>query len=193
MLLKQTSLSPLSGNLALSSFGELLILFSTKLNPLKLLSSTAGWCCLLHLIKQNCLLKSFLRTLTLMTQASLSILTNLDISKVPGLNCILVVFLKICEPELSYILAELFNVSEEILFSRLLEDLIGGSCIGDCLERSTTKGLLSVVSKVFEKLVNNRIVNHLDRCRLFSDFQSGFMSSRSTVTGLLTGLQLLEL
>ena len=40
--------------------------------------------------------------------------------------------------------------------------------------------LLSVVSKVFEKLVNNRIVYHLEKCGLFSDFQYGFRSSRST-------------
>ena len=52
-------------------------------------------------------------------------------------------------------------------------------------ERSTAKNycpvsLLSVVSKVFEKLVNNRIVDHLEKCSLFSDFQYGFRSSRST-------------
>ena len=48
-------------------------------------------------------------------------------------------------------------------------------------EKSTAKNyrplsLLSVVSKVFEKPVNNRIVDH----GLFSDFQYGFRSSRST-------------
>ena len=37
-----------------------------------------------------------------------------------------------------------------------------------------------MVSKVFEKLVNNRIVGHLEKCGLFSDFQYGFRSSRST-------------
>ena len=37
-----------------------------------------------------------------------------------------------------------------------------------------------MVSKVFEKLVNNRIVDHLENCGLFSDFQYGFRSSRST-------------
>ena len=52
-------------------------------------------------------------------------------------------------------------------------------------ERSTAKNyhpvsFLSVVSKVFEKLVNNRIVDHLEKCSLFSDFQYGFRSSRST-------------
>ena len=37
-----------------------------------------------------------------------------------------------------------------------------------------------MVSKVFEKLVNKRIVDHLENCGLFSDFQYGFKSSRST-------------
>ena len=37
-----------------------------------------------------------------------------------------------------------------------------------------------MVSKVFEKLVNNRIANHLEKCGLFSDFQYGFRSSRAT-------------
>ena len=40
--------------------------------------------------------------------------------------------------------------------------------------------LLSVVGKVFEKLANNRIADHLEKCGLFSDFQYGFKSSRST-------------
>ena len=52
-------------------------------------------------------------------------------------------------------------------------------------ERSTAKNyrpvsILSVVSKVFENLVNNKIVNHLEKCGLFSDFQYSFRSSRST-------------
>ena len=40
--------------------------------------------------------------------------------------------------------------------------------------------LLSVVSKVFDKLANNKIVDHLEKCGLFSDFQDGFRSSQST-------------
>ena len=40
--------------------------------------------------------------------------------------------------------------------------------------------LLSVVSKVFEKLVNNRFVEHLAKCGLFSDFQYCFRSIWST-------------
>ena len=59
-------------------------------------------------------------------------------------------------------------------------------------ERSTAKNyhpvsLLSVVSKLFEKLVNNGIVDHLEKCGLFSDFQYGFRSFRSTAD-LLTAV-----
>ncbi len=114
------------------------------------------------------------------------VITNLDSSKASGPDCIPVVVLKICSPELSYVLAKLFN--------KCLKE----SCFQDCWkvssvvpvfknvgERSTSKNyrpvsLLSVVSKVFEKLVNNRIVDHLEKCGLFSDFQYGFRSSRST-------------
>ena len=114
------------------------------------------------------------------------VVMNLDLSKASGLDCIPVVVLKNCEPELSYILAELFN--------KCLKE----SCFPDCWkvssvvpvfknvgERSTAKNyhpvsLLSVFSKVFEKLVNNRIVDHLEKCGLFSDFHYGFRSSRST-------------
>ena len=62
---------PLPRNFALKTFGELLIVFSAKVNLLYLLYSATGRCWLLHLIKQNYLLKTFLRTLTLMTQVFL--------------------------------------------------------------------------------------------------------------------------
>ena len=55
------------------TFGKLPIVNLQKVNLLYLLYSTTRGCCLLHLIKQNCLLKTFLRTLILMTQVSLYI------------------------------------------------------------------------------------------------------------------------
>ena len=36
--------------------------------------------------------------------------------------------------------------------------------------------LFSVVSKVFKILVNNRLVNYLEKCGFFSDFQYSFRS-----------------
>ena len=101
------------------------------------------------------------------------VVMSLDLSKASGPDCIPVVVLKNCEPELSYILAELFNMC------------LKESCFQDCWkvssvipvfknvgERSTAKNhchviLLSVVGKVFEKLVNNRIVDDLEKCGLF--------------------------
>ena len=82
---------------------------------------------------------------------------NLDLSKASDPDCIPVVVLKNCEPQLSYILAKLFN--------KCLKE----SCFPDCWkvssvlpvfksvgEISTAKNyhpvsLLSVFSKVFEK------------------------------------------
>ena len=99
---------------------------------------------------------------------------NLDLSKICGPGFIPVVVLKNCEPELSFIPAELFN--------KCLKE----SCSLDCWKvssvvpvfknvgvRSTVKNycpvsVFSVVSKVFEKLVNNRIVDQLEKCGLRS-------------------------
>ena len=87
------------------------------------------------------------------------VIMNLDLSKASRLDCIPMVVLKNYESELSYILAELFN--------KCLKE----SCFPDCCND---------FSKVFEKLVNNRIVDYLEICGLFSDFQYGFRSSWST-------------
>ena len=88
------------------------------------------------------------------------VITNLDSTKASGSDCIPVVVRKNCEPELSYILAG---------------------------ERSTAKNyrpvnLLSLVSKVFEKLVNNKVVDHLEKCDIFLIF--------NIVLGLLDQLQI---
>ena len=42
-----------------------------------------------------------------------------------------------------------------------------------------------MAGEVFEKLVNNRIIDHLEKCGLFSDFPYGFRSSRSTTDLLI--------
>ena len=114
------------------------------------------------------------------------VITNLDSSKASGPDCISVVVLKNCEPELSHILAELFNMClKESCFPDSWKVSSVVSVFTNVGERSTAKNyrlvsLLSVVSKVFEKFVNNRIVDHQEKCGLFSYFQYGFRSSRST-------------
>ena len=137
------------------------------------------------------------------------VVMNLDFSQASGPDCIPVVVLKNCEPELSYILVELFN--------KCLKE----SCFPDCWkvssvvpvfknvgERSTAKNyrpvsLLSVVSKVFEKLVKigllitwrnvvffltfSMVLGLLDQLLIFSQLYL------IELLGLLTGLGLLEL
>ena len=94
------------------------------------------------------------------------VITNLDLPKASGPDCIPVVVLRNCDP---------------VLFNKCRKE----ACFPDCWrvssvvpifknvgERSTAKNyrlvsLLSVVSKIFEKLVNNRIVDHLEKCGLF--------------------------
>ena len=44
---------------------------------------------------------------------------------------------------------------------------------------SCPASLLSVDGKIFEKLPNNRFVNHIKKCGLFSKFHYGFRSSQS--------------
>ena len=63
-------------------------------------------------------------------------ITNLDSSKVSGPDCIPVVVLKNCEPELPYILAEIFNMC------------LKKSCFPDLLLLKTTALLVSFLCLV---------------------------------------------
>ena len=82
------------------------------------------------LIKQNYMLKTFLRTnlklhISVTPKMVKKVIMNLDLSKASGPDCIPVVALKNCEPELSYILAELFN------------NCLKKSCFPDCWKVSS--------------------------------------------------------
>ena len=114
------------------------------------------------------------------------VITYLDSSKASRPDYVTVVLLKNCEPDLSNILAKLFIMClKESCFPDCWKISSMVSVFKNVGERSAAKNyhpvsLLSVASKVFEKLVNNRIVDHLKKCGLFSDFQYGFRSSQST-------------
>ena len=60
---------------------------------------------------------------------------NLDSSKASGPDCIPVVVLKNCEPELSYILAKLFNIC------------LKESCFPDCWKVSSVVPVFGHISK----------------------------------------------
>ena len=155
MLIKQKSPS-FPRNLALKTFGKLLIAFSKKVNLLYLLYLTTQRCCLLHLIKQYCLLKTYknsnlddsgislpvflsrtnlkLHNISVTPKVVKKLIMNLDLSKAAGPDCIPVV-LKNCEPELSYILAEIFN------------KCLKKSCFPDCWKASSVVPVFKNVGK----------------------------------------------
>ena len=103
------------------------------------------------------------------------VITNLDLSKESGPNSFPLVILKNCEPELSF---KTFNFE---LFNLCLKEFYFPDCwkvssvvpvFKNVWERSAAKNyrpvsLLFVVSKVFEKLVNNMLADPLKRCGLF--------------------------
>ena len=125
------------------------------------------------------------------------VITNLDLSKASDFDCIPVMVLKNSEPELLYIIAELFN------------NCLKESCFPDCwkvssvvpvfkniVKRSTDKSdtpvsLFSVVSKVF---ANNRIVDHLQKKAFFliSSMVLGLFDQRQIFLQLYL-IELLEL
>ena len=94
---------------------------------------------------------------------------NLDLSKASGPDCIPVMVLKNCGPELSYILAELFNKClKESCFPDCWKVSLAVPVFKNVGERFTAKSyhpvsLLFMVSIEFKKLVNNRIVDHLEK------------------------------
>ena len=113
------------------------------------------------------------------------VIMNFDLSKASGPDCISVVVLKNCEPELSYILAELFNNCLKESFFQIIGRFHQWSLylktLGKGLELKTTTLLVLFLCLVkSEKLENNRTVDHLEKRGLFSDFQYGFRSSWST-------------
>ena len=74
-----------------------------------------------------------LHNISLTRKMAKKVITSLDSSKMSGPDCIQVVVLKNCAPELSYLLAELFNM------------LLKGSCLPDCLK-------VSLVVPVFKNI-----------------------------------------
>ena len=124
MLIRQKSLS-LPRNLTLRTFGELPVVFSTKVNLLyliystspELLSSASGEAKLFaeissknsNLDDSGISLPIFpsrtnlkLHNISVTPKMVKKVIMNLDLSKASGPDCIPVVVLKNCEPELSY-------------------------------------------------------------------------------------------
>ena len=108
------------------------------------------------------------------------VISNIDSSKMSCPDCIPVVVLRNCESEVSYVLAEPFNMClKKSYFPDCWKVSLVIPLFKSVGERSTAKNycpfsLLSVVSKVFKNFVNNRIVGHEEKYDLFFWFPVWF-------------------
>ena len=114
------------------------------------------------------------------------LIKDLDSSKATGPDDIPVVVLKHLSPELSPILAKLFNrCLKEKCFPSAWKTSAVCPVFKNAGEKSNPSqyrpiSLLSVISKLFESVINKRILDHLEANNLLSDVQYGFRSLRST-------------
>ena len=111
---------------------------------------------------------------------------DLESTKATGPDQVPVVVLKNLSPEISPILTKLFNrcVKEKCFPSSWK---VSSICpvFKNSGERSSPSqyrpiSLLSVISKIFESILNRHILNHLSKNNLLVDVQYGFRSARST-------------
>ena len=100
------------------------------------------------------------------------------------------VVLKNCEPKLSYILLEFFNIYlKEYCFPGCWKVSSVVPVFKNVEETCTTKNyrpvsLLSVVNKVLKNFSKKSLVDHLQKCDLFSNFH--YVRSSCSTADLLT-------
>ena len=113
-------------------------------------------------------------------------IAKLDSNISPGPDCIPSVILKILSPELSSILAKLFNKClKECTFPNTWRCATIVPAFKNCGDRTDPNkyrpiSLLPIISKIFESIINNKISGHLESLCLLTDKQYGFRRSRST-------------
>ena len=111
---------------------------------------------------------------------------ELEANKATGPDQIPVVVLKNLSPELSLIIAKLFNrCIKEKCFPSSWKLSSVRPVFKNCGEHSTPSqyrpiSLLSTITEVFEIILNKHVMDHLSKADLLSDTQNGFCSSRST-------------
>jgi len=129
---------------------------------------------------------TLLETIEITPSKVASVISDLDPSKATGPDGIPVILFQMCSPELSPILSKLFKkCMSESCFPGTWKQPSVIPVFKNCGERSDPRNyrpisLLPIISKIFETLINTSIVNHLNSQNLFSDYQYGFRSGRST-------------
>ena len=127
-----------------------------------------------------------LNSFTVSAKEVAKLIKALDSTKATGPDSIPVVVLKNISPELSPILAKLFN---KCLHQKCFPASWKTSSVCPVYKNSGDRSspsqyrpisLLSVMSKLLESVINKRVIQHLTKNHLLCDEQYGFRSSRST-------------
>ena len=125
-------------------------------------------------------------TLHITPSSVAAVISSLNPSTASGPDNIPVCVLQNCSPELSSILSKLFNKClSESRFPSCWKCPSVVPIYKNSGERSDFNNyrpisLLPIVSKVFERLLNDHLVSHLENLGLFCDKQYGFRKHRST-------------
>ena len=113
-------------------------------------------------------------------------LKSLDTSKSPGPDDILPIFLKTCRNELAPVFCDLFNffiqkgqVPKAWKEANVVPVYKGGSKPKDDVKSYRPVSLTSILCKVMEKLISERIMAYVDEHGILSDNQFGFRSGRN--------------
>lgn len=134
---------------------------------------------------------TFLTVLTPTTNEEvLSIIKNMKSSNSTGIDGISAKLLKQCEQAICLPLATIINKSftegifpSKLKLSKTYPLLKQGS--KDNMANYRPISLVPTVSKIVEKIVLARLINHLDENNLYPPSQHGFIAKRSTITALI--------
>lgn len=137
----------------------------------------------------NCKMSFFMKPTT--TGEVLSIIHNLKHNKAPGFDGVGSTVVKQIAPSIINVLTYLYNFSLSTgEFPKCLKKAVVIPIFkrGDCRQPNCFRpiSLLSVFSKILEKIVKTQLVTFLNRSKFFSNNQFGFREGFSTEDALLT-------
>ena len=118
------------------------------------------------------------------------LISNLDCKKSPGFDELSAKFLKLCAPHISETLANIFNIS---ISSGVYPDYLKTARVtpiyksGEKSDPSNYRpiSVLSLMNKVFEKILHKRLYKYLTKFKILYEYQFGFREGHSTTQALI--------
>ena len=120
----------------------------------------------------------------------MKLISNLDSKKSPGYDELTATFLKLCAPHISETLANIFNAC---ISNGVYPDLLKTARVtpiyknGEKTDPSNYRpiSVLSLLNKVFEKVLHKRLYKYLTKFNILYEYQFGFREGHSTTQALI--------